>query len=201
MTMASINPATGATLKTFEEHTPVQVEQKLNAAMRAFETHRKTTFGQRAERMQRVAEILAKEKQTFGRMMTEEMGKTLKSAIAEAEKCALACRHYAENAESYLERRSDRDRRRLELRALSAARPGARGHALELPVLAGDPLRRAGAGGRERGAAEARVERAAVRARARGLVPPRRLPRGRLPDAAHRLERVAQLIADVVSPR
>jgi succinate-semialdehyde dehydrogenase/glutarate-semialdehyde dehydrogenase len=102
MTMASINPATGATLQTFEEHTPVQVEQKLNAAMRAFATHRKTTFAQRAQRMHRAGEILEREKQAFGRMMTEEMGKTLKSAIAEAEKCALACRHYADNAETYL---------------------------------------------------------------------------------------------------
>jgi len=52
--------------------------------------------------MLRVAEILDKDKETFGRLMTQEMGKTLKSAIQEAEKCALGCRYYAENAERFL---------------------------------------------------------------------------------------------------
>jgi succinate-semialdehyde dehydrogenase/glutarate-semialdehyde dehydrogenase len=102
MTMTSANPATNATVERFEEHTPQQVEQKLQAAARAFRVHRRTTFAARAERMQRAAAILLAERQHFGRLMTTEMGKTLKSAVAEAEKCALACRHYAEHAESYL---------------------------------------------------------------------------------------------------
>ena len=52
--------------------------------------------------MLRAAEILDAEKQALGRMMTEEMGKTLVSAVAEAEKCALGCRYYAEHAEAAL---------------------------------------------------------------------------------------------------
>ena len=52
--------------------------------------------------MRKAAEILENEKETFGRMMTLEMGKTLRSAIAEAAKCATACRYYAEHAESFL---------------------------------------------------------------------------------------------------
>src|SRR6476620_2974435 len=52
--------------------------------------------------MVRAAESLEKEKETFGRMMTQEMGKTLKSAVQEAEKCAFGCRYYAENAERFL---------------------------------------------------------------------------------------------------
>ncbi|HET8934020.1 MAG TPA: NAD-dependent succinate-semialdehyde dehydrogenase [Polyangiales bacterium] len=102
MTITSTNPATAQILQRFDEHTPEQVEAKLQAATRAFRAYRHTSFAARASRMQRAAEILRAEKQHFGRMMTEEMGKTLKSAVAEAEKCALACRHYAENAEKYL---------------------------------------------------------------------------------------------------
>ena len=102
MTMTSTNPATSQIVERFEEHTPEQVEQKLQAAVRAFRVHRRTSFATRAQHMQRAAEILLADKQRLGRMMTEEMGKTLKSAIAEAEKCALACRHYAEHAERYL---------------------------------------------------------------------------------------------------
>ena len=102
MTITSTNPATAQIIQRFDEHTPEQVEAKLQAATRAFRTYRRTSVAERATRMQRAAEILLAEKQHFGRMMTEEMGKTLKSAVAEAEKCALACRHYAEHAEKYL---------------------------------------------------------------------------------------------------
>src|SRR3974390_903615 len=52
--------------------------------------------------MDKAGEILEAEKETLGHLMTLEMGKTLGSAIAEAEKCALACRYYAEHAESFI---------------------------------------------------------------------------------------------------
>src|SRR4051812_29707323 len=102
MTITSINPATSVVLERFEEYTPELVEQKLQAALHAFRAHRRTSFTARAKCMQRAGEILLADKQRLGRMMTEEMGKTLKSAVAEAEKCALACRHYAQHAEAYL---------------------------------------------------------------------------------------------------
>jgi succinate-semialdehyde dehydrogenase/glutarate-semialdehyde dehydrogenase len=102
MTISSTNPTTSETLQQFEEHTPQQVEQKLQLALQAFARHRRTSFAARSERMQRAAELLLADKARLARMMTEEMGKTLKSAVAEAEKCASACRHYAEHAETYL---------------------------------------------------------------------------------------------------
>jgi succinate-semialdehyde dehydrogenase/glutarate-semialdehyde dehydrogenase len=102
MTIASINPATGVTVESFEEHTPAQIEQKLQLAVQAFQRHRTSSFADRTACMQRASELMLAEKQQLGRMMTEEMGKTYKSAVAEAEKCALACRHYAEHAARYL---------------------------------------------------------------------------------------------------
>jgi succinate-semialdehyde dehydrogenase/glutarate-semialdehyde dehydrogenase len=102
MSIASINPATGLTLRRFEEHSEAEVEAKLELALQAFAEQRKLGYAQRAERLRRAADILERDKQRFGRMMTEEMGKTLASAVAEAEKCASGCRYYAEHGEAFL---------------------------------------------------------------------------------------------------
>jgi succinate-semialdehyde dehydrogenase / glutarate-semialdehyde dehydrogenase len=102
MAIATINPATGELIKSFTELSDAEIEQKLQKAVKAFARHRHTTFAERAKGMRKAAEILENEKETFGRMMTLEMGKTLRSAIAEAAKCATACRYYAEHAEKFL---------------------------------------------------------------------------------------------------
>jgi succinate-semialdehyde dehydrogenase/glutarate-semialdehyde dehydrogenase len=102
MAIATTNPATGEVLKTFEPLTAAQIEQKIQLAASAFQTHRRTSFADRAQKMLRAAEILEKEKEECGRLMTLEMGKTLRSAVAEAAKCATGCRYYAENAEHFL---------------------------------------------------------------------------------------------------
>ena len=102
MAIATVNPATGEVLKTFEPLTQSQIEQKLQLAVSAFQAHRRTSFADRAARMARVAEILEKEKDECGRLMTLEMGKPLKAALAEVQKCAVGCRYYSENAEKFL---------------------------------------------------------------------------------------------------
>jgi succinate-semialdehyde dehydrogenase/glutarate-semialdehyde dehydrogenase len=101
-TMKSINPATGALTREFPELTDAELEQKLVKATRAFRTHRRTSFADRAQHMLRAAEILEAEKRQLGELMVQEMGKTIGAAIAEAEKCALGCRYYAEHAEEFL---------------------------------------------------------------------------------------------------
>jgi succinate-semialdehyde dehydrogenase/glutarate-semialdehyde dehydrogenase len=102
MAIASVNPATGEVLKTFEPLTSAQIEAKLSLAAKTFETFRKTTFADRARMMNKAADILESEKESLGKLMTLEMGKTLRSAIDEAVKCAWGCRYYAENAERFL---------------------------------------------------------------------------------------------------
>lgn len=102
MPIASINPTTGETLKTFEPHSADQIEKKLQIAADTFQSYRLTTFQQRAQMMSRAAEILDQEKLAFGKLMTTEMGKPITGAIGEAEKCAWVCRYYAENAETHL---------------------------------------------------------------------------------------------------
>lgn len=102
MPVASINPADGKTIKTFEPLTELEVEEKLERAANTFRSYRVTTFAERASVMLRAAEILETEKGDFARLMTTEMGKPIKGAVGEAEKCASVCRYYAETASHHL---------------------------------------------------------------------------------------------------
>ncbi len=102
MAIASINPATGQTIRVYEPFSPPLVEEKLARASQTFEQWRETPFSLRAENLARAADILETRKHDLGALMTSEMGKTLASAIAEAEKCALGCRYYAEHGEKHL---------------------------------------------------------------------------------------------------
>jgi len=102
MAIATINPATGEVVKKFEALTDQQVDEKITKASKAFHSYRKISFTDRSSWMARTAELLESEKEELGRLMTLEMGKTLGSAIAEAEKCATGCRYYAEHAEKLL---------------------------------------------------------------------------------------------------
>src|SRR5579864_6520338 len=102
MAIATINPATGETIRTFEALSPAELEAKIQRSADAFRLHRRTSFADRASRMKRAAEILESEKDRFAHIMTLEMGKPLKSAGDEVVKCAWACRYYAETAERTL---------------------------------------------------------------------------------------------------
>ena len=102
MPIASINPATGEVLQTFTALTDAEVQDKLAKAAEAFQAHRRASFADRAAKMTRAGEILEAEKHAIARTMTLEVGKTLRSSVEEAEKCARACRFYAENAERLL---------------------------------------------------------------------------------------------------
>jgi succinate-semialdehyde dehydrogenase/glutarate-semialdehyde dehydrogenase len=102
MPIASINPTTGETLKTFEALTKAQIEEKLQRATDTFRVYRETSFAERAAMMTRAAEIIEAEKQDLARIMRLEMGKPIKGAIGEAEKCAWVCRYYAETAQQHL---------------------------------------------------------------------------------------------------
>src|SRR6478735_2455285 len=96
MAIATINPATGETLKTFEPLTEEALEQKLAQAADAWQQYRLTTPEQRVGWLRAAADVLAE-------LMTTEMGKTLASAKAEVAKCATALRFYADHGPAYLE--------------------------------------------------------------------------------------------------
>ena len=102
MGIATINPVNGETIKTFTPLTSEEIEAKLVLAQSSFEQYRKTSIEQRSNWLQRAAAILERDQVKFGKIMTQEMGKPIKSAIAEAKKCAWVCRYYAENGADFL---------------------------------------------------------------------------------------------------
>ncbi|HEX9530900.1 MAG TPA: NADP-dependent succinic semialdehyde dehydrogenase [Acidimicrobiales bacterium] len=102
MAIATVNPATGETVKTFDALSIEELDARLGRAAEAFQSYRLTTFAERAGWMRAAAGILDREADAIAVTMTTEMGKTLKSARAEAQKCAKACRFYAEHAEAFL---------------------------------------------------------------------------------------------------
>jgi succinate-semialdehyde dehydrogenase/glutarate-semialdehyde dehydrogenase len=103
MAIATINPATGETLRTFEPLSAAEIDERVGRASDTFAGYRTTTFAQRAEWMRRAADILDDETDAIATVMTTEMGKTLKAAKAEVTKCATAARFYADNAQRFLE--------------------------------------------------------------------------------------------------
>jgi succinate-semialdehyde dehydrogenase / glutarate-semialdehyde dehydrogenase len=102
MSIATINPANGETLRVFEPLSDSQIDRKIECAARTFKSFSRLSFAQRGQMMLKAAEVLEAEKKDLARLMTTEMGKTFRSAVDEAVKCAWACRYYAENAERFL---------------------------------------------------------------------------------------------------
>ncbi len=102
MPIESVNPATAERVKTFEADTEAEVEEKLALAARAFRDWRQSSFPERSRLLLRAAGVLTERREELGRLMTLEMGKLHKAALAEVDKCASACRYYAEEGPRHL---------------------------------------------------------------------------------------------------
>ncbi|MFF4984905.1 NADP-dependent succinic semialdehyde dehydrogenase [Streptomyces sp. NPDC001046] len=111
MPIATVNPANGETLKTYEAMGEEEIERRLQLAEATFRTYRTTSFEERARLLHRAADLLEEDQQDIARVMTTEMGKPIQQARAEAAKCAKAMRWYADHAEELLadEQPSDAD--------------------------------------------------------------------------------------------
>ncbi|MDB4968977.1 MAG: aldehyde dehydrogenase [Myxococcales bacterium] len=102
MSLTSINPTTGETIETFEELDDAAIDAALASAARAFRERRAGSVDDRSRCLAAAARLLEEEKVKLARIAVTEMGKPLRAAIAEVEKCALTCRHYADHATVYL---------------------------------------------------------------------------------------------------
>lgn len=102
MPIATVNPANGETLRTFDALEDDEIEKRIAAADAAFRDYRTTTFGERARLLNRAADLLDEDQQDIARTMVLEMGKPITAARAEAAKCAKAMRWYAARAEELL---------------------------------------------------------------------------------------------------
>ena len=101
--MLRINPATGETIETYDEHDDGQVEARLAKAESTFETFREWSVTERETKLAEVATLLRERTTEYAELMTREMGKPIAQAEAEVEKCAWVCKHYAEHAGRYLQ--------------------------------------------------------------------------------------------------
>ncbi|MFD6325474.1 NADP-dependent succinic semialdehyde dehydrogenase [Streptomyces sp. NPDC058442] len=102
MPIATVNPANGETLKTYQAMGEEEIERRLQLAEATFRTYRTTSFEERARLVHRAADLLDEDRQDIARVMTTEMGKPVKQAWAEAAKCAKAMRWYADHAAELL---------------------------------------------------------------------------------------------------
>lgn len=102
MPLSSINPATGETIAQYEQTPLEEVGKAIEQVHAAWQTWRRLDFTERAIPMRQAARLLRSGAPAYGRLMAEEMGKPIRQGIAEAEKCALACDFFADNAASFL---------------------------------------------------------------------------------------------------
>jgi succinate-semialdehyde dehydrogenase/glutarate-semialdehyde dehydrogenase len=101
-TLQTVNPATGAPGRSYEQASIDDARAAAAAAHEAFLKWRRTSFAERSAVIRKAGEILRARSDEFARLMTEEMGKTLEDGRAEVEKCAFQCDWFADHAESYL---------------------------------------------------------------------------------------------------
>lgn len=102
MPYETINPANGEKIKTFDDLSDADMQKAIEKSHSAFVGWKQTSFSDRAGLLKEVGRLLRERKEDLARTMALEMGKPLKNGIAEAEKCALVCDYYAEEAESIL---------------------------------------------------------------------------------------------------
>lgn len=100
--ISSISPTDGRVLSEYEETSEAEVRQHIETAAVLQREWESTSFAERAEPMLRMADLLEANREELAALMADEMGKPLAQGRGEVDKCAWACRHYAENAERIL---------------------------------------------------------------------------------------------------
>ena len=104
MALESINPATGERLDSYAEMSRDAVADAIRQTHEAFVAWRQRSFDERAKPMRETARLLRERAELYGRLMALEMGKPLRDGMAEAQKCAVCCEFYADNAARMLAR-------------------------------------------------------------------------------------------------
>ncbi|MCA9082818.1 MAG: NAD-dependent succinate-semialdehyde dehydrogenase [Planctomycetaceae bacterium] len=100
--MQTINPATEQLVCEYKEHTSAQIDLLLENALNAFNLWKTVSFAERSQRMRQASGLLRDRAESFAVLMTTEMGKPVREARAEVEKCAWVCEFYADHAEGFL---------------------------------------------------------------------------------------------------
>lgn len=101
-TLVSISPTTGEQVGSWAAHNDEEIEQAVRAAHTAFTNWRTVGRSRRTALLEAVADELTARRDELARLMTDEMGKPIREALAEVDKCAWTARFYAEHAPEFL---------------------------------------------------------------------------------------------------
>lgn len=102
MTWTAVNPATGETIRRYDQTTWPDAERAVREAHETHEIWRRTPFRDRSAAMKRAAELLRSRADRYAELMAQEMGKPVTDGRSEVEKCAWVCDYYADEAEGQL---------------------------------------------------------------------------------------------------
>jgi len=102
MSLESINPVNGKIIKTYKEDTQKEILRKIDKVNTAWLSWKETAFTERSAFMKQASTLLLQRKIPLSVLMAKEMGKPLKDAVAEIEKCAAVCDYYADHAADFL---------------------------------------------------------------------------------------------------
>ncbi|WP_053971675.1 NAD-dependent succinate-semialdehyde dehydrogenase [Mangrovimonas sp. ST2L15] len=100
--ITTINPYSGKILQTYNLHTKQNIEHILAKADSTFKVWKETDISKRTKLLKKLAKLLRKNRDSYGLLMTQEVGKPISQSKAEVEKCAWLCDFYAKNADQFL---------------------------------------------------------------------------------------------------
>lgn len=95
MKFTSTNPYTGQLLAGYAWHSPQEVSRKIDAMQQAFLQWREQAPMARMERIGKLGEIMEARKKELATLMSTEMGKPMREALAEMDKCIGLCRYHS----------------------------------------------------------------------------------------------------------
>lgn len=102
MAMRAINPANGETIKTYDTWDEGRLSRALEACHEAQPLWQDTSMVERCDLMRKAAGVLREQKEVLATLITQEMGKLIRDARAEVEKCAGVCEFYADKGPEFL---------------------------------------------------------------------------------------------------
>jgi acyl-CoA reductase-like NAD-dependent aldehyde dehydrogenase len=98
----TVNPATGKPIAKYHNMSIDEINDKVKNARTALKSWKSQDIGERCSLARKLGRVMRKNKDEYSRTITEEMGKPIRQATAEVEKCAWLCDYYSETAESFL---------------------------------------------------------------------------------------------------
>ena len=102
MSIESVNPATGETIRSYPRMSEADIDEQVRRAHEAFLGWRGRPMTERAQRLRTIAQALRTRAREWGELMAREMGKPVRDGVAEAQKCATCCDYFAEHAAQFL---------------------------------------------------------------------------------------------------